>query len=246
MHNGLDLDGDMGDPIVAAQAGTVLSAGWQSGYGNTIVLDHGDGLSTVYAHQTEFNVSAGAAVQTGDRQLDRAPPALRSSSQRQRPRSAGLSPAALKRGRRGGRCVTFRATAVVGTATRERFIMQTFTRARFALAAVAALLASITHAAPADAVPASFHDTCLGQIVTIDMTTNGGDGTGTSGPDVIKGTAGADTILALGGSDVVCSGGGDDTVVGGAGADIIVGGDGDDLIWRRRDLRPVRRRHNSR
>jgi len=65
MHNGLDLDGNMGDPIVAAQSGTVLSAGWQSGYGNTIVLDHGDNLSTVYAHQTSFEVAAGDAVQTG-------------------------------------------------------------------------------------------------------------------------------------------------------------------------------------
>ena len=66
MHNGLDLNGSTGDPIYAAQSGSVLSAGWQRGYGNTIVLDHGSNLSTVYAHQTSFNVAAGDTVATGD------------------------------------------------------------------------------------------------------------------------------------------------------------------------------------
>ncbi|MEM9519445.1 MAG: peptidoglycan DD-metalloendopeptidase family protein [Actinomycetota bacterium] len=65
-HKGIDLDGDMGDPIVAAADGIVLSAGWRSGYGNTVVLSHGGGYTTLYAHQTDVNVAAGATVAGGD------------------------------------------------------------------------------------------------------------------------------------------------------------------------------------
>ncbi len=65
-HKGLDLDGDTGDPIVAAADGIVLSAGWRNGYGNTVVLSHGGGYTTLYAHQTDVNVSAGQEVSGGD------------------------------------------------------------------------------------------------------------------------------------------------------------------------------------
>jgi len=85
---------------------------------------------------------------------------------------------------------------------------------------------------------------CNGQPATINMALNGGDGTGTSGDDVIIGTAGPDTISAGAGNDVICAGGGDDRVFGGIGDDDIFGdsgndrliGDaGDDEIWGQGD-----------
>ncbi|MFW2380136.1 MAG: peptidoglycan DD-metalloendopeptidase family protein [Acidimicrobiales bacterium] len=60
MHTGLDIGGRSGEPIYAAKGGTVISAGWRGGYGNAVVIDHGDGFSTLYAHQSSV------AVQTGD------------------------------------------------------------------------------------------------------------------------------------------------------------------------------------
>lgn len=65
-HNGLDIDGDTGDPIVAGASGTVLSAGWRSGYGNTVVISHGNGYTTLYAHQTDIKVNTGDTVQGGE------------------------------------------------------------------------------------------------------------------------------------------------------------------------------------
>ncbi len=65
-HFGIDFDGDRGDPIAAAASGTVLTAGWMNGYGNTVVISHGNGFSTVYAHQTDLAVSAGQSVLGGD------------------------------------------------------------------------------------------------------------------------------------------------------------------------------------
>ncbi len=58
-HYGIDLDSNRGEPISAAAAGTVLTAGWMNGYGNTIVISHGDGYTTLYAHQTSLAVSSG-------------------------------------------------------------------------------------------------------------------------------------------------------------------------------------------
>ena len=65
-HFGIDFDGDRGDPILAAAAGTVLTAGWMNGYGNTVVISHGNGFATVYAHQTDLAVSTGATVSGGE------------------------------------------------------------------------------------------------------------------------------------------------------------------------------------
>ena len=65
-HKGIDLDGDTGDPIVAAADGVVLSAGWRNGYGNTVVISHGGGFTTLYAHQTDVSVTAGSTVAGGD------------------------------------------------------------------------------------------------------------------------------------------------------------------------------------
>ncbi len=66
MHTGLDIGATPGEPIYAAKAGVVIFAGWRGGYGNAVVVDHGDGFSTLYAHQSQIGVSAGQQVVMGD------------------------------------------------------------------------------------------------------------------------------------------------------------------------------------
>ena len=65
MHNGLDMNGGMGQRIVAAAAGTVFFADVKGGYGNSIMIDHGGGMVTLYAHQARFAVSNGQKVNAG-------------------------------------------------------------------------------------------------------------------------------------------------------------------------------------
>lgn len=65
-HYGTDFNGSTGDPIVAASGGVVLSSGWRTGYGNTVVVSHGEGFTTLYAHMSDMNVSAGDQVAGGD------------------------------------------------------------------------------------------------------------------------------------------------------------------------------------
>ena len=65
-HNGIDLNGDTGDLILAANDGVVLSAGWRTGYGNAIVITHGGGYTTLYAHLYDIDVSTGQQVSGGD------------------------------------------------------------------------------------------------------------------------------------------------------------------------------------
>ncbi|MDH3498861.1 MAG: peptidoglycan DD-metalloendopeptidase family protein [Acidimicrobiia bacterium] len=66
LHAGIDLNGSSGQSIRAAGGGTVILAEWYGGYGNTVVIDHGGGLSTLYAHQSGLNVSRGSTVSAGD------------------------------------------------------------------------------------------------------------------------------------------------------------------------------------
>jgi murein DD-endopeptidase MepM/ murein hydrolase activator NlpD len=65
MHEGIDVAGSSGTPIAAAAGGTVILAGPQGGYGNLVVVDHGGGLSTAYAHLSSISVGVGQAVGQG-------------------------------------------------------------------------------------------------------------------------------------------------------------------------------------
>lgn len=65
MHQGVDIAGNNGDPIVAAEAGEVFFAGWIEGYGNTVLIDHGGGVTTLSAHQSVIDVLEGAIVARG-------------------------------------------------------------------------------------------------------------------------------------------------------------------------------------
>ncbi len=61
-HTGIDLAGATGSPVVAADGGTVISAGWAGGYGNLIKIRHDNGYETYYAHLSSINVSVGQKV----------------------------------------------------------------------------------------------------------------------------------------------------------------------------------------
>ncbi|MGE0001865.1 MAG: murein hydrolase activator EnvC [Fimbriimonadaceae bacterium] len=67
MHTGVDIAAPTGTPIRAAATGVVISAGWMNGYGNTVVIDHGGGISTLYGHCSRLYVSRGQKVQAGQR-----------------------------------------------------------------------------------------------------------------------------------------------------------------------------------
>lgn len=64
-HAGLDFKGPIGAPIYAAAAGTVSFVGGQQGYGNTVEIDHGNGLMTRYAHMSGFRARVGQQVEAG-------------------------------------------------------------------------------------------------------------------------------------------------------------------------------------
>ncbi|KHM52732.1 Septal ring factor EnvC, activator of murein hydrolases AmiA and AmiB [Anaerovibrio lipolyticus DSM 3074] len=64
-HSGLDIGGDYGLPIVAAASGTVIHAGWISGYGYTVIIDHGGGITTLYGHNESLLVGEGESVSQG-------------------------------------------------------------------------------------------------------------------------------------------------------------------------------------
>ena len=66
-HTGLDIGGSTGSSYSSAASGTVVSAGWGGGYGNMILIDHGNGVKTRYAHSSKLLVSVGQQVQQGQR-----------------------------------------------------------------------------------------------------------------------------------------------------------------------------------
>jgi murein DD-endopeptidase MepM/ murein hydrolase activator NlpD len=63
IHEGIDIGAACGTPIRAAASGTVVYAGWMDGYGNIIVIDHGGGMATAYAHQSALYVGSGSVSQ---------------------------------------------------------------------------------------------------------------------------------------------------------------------------------------
>jgi murein DD-endopeptidase MepM/ murein hydrolase activator NlpD len=66
MHEGIDISAPTGTPIWAAAAGTVIHAGWLGGYGNLVVVDHGNGLATAYAHASVILVAVGQSLAQGE------------------------------------------------------------------------------------------------------------------------------------------------------------------------------------
>ncbi len=65
MHTGIDLRGEMGEPVHATAVGRVSIAGRDGGYGNLVEIDHGNGLSTRYGHLSEIDVAVGQIVRIG-------------------------------------------------------------------------------------------------------------------------------------------------------------------------------------
>lgn len=65
-HGGADICAPYGTPIYAANSGVVVTAGWHWSYGNHVVINHGNGMTTIYAHASKLLVSPGQAVQQGD------------------------------------------------------------------------------------------------------------------------------------------------------------------------------------
>lgn len=65
MHTGMDIGASSGSNIVAANDGTVISSGWNGGYGKCVMIDHGGGIVTLYAHCSSLYVSYGQYVSRG-------------------------------------------------------------------------------------------------------------------------------------------------------------------------------------
>lgn len=64
-HPGIDIANSVGTPIIATADGTVVSSGWSSGYGETIEIDHGNGITTLYGHNSQLVVHTGQSVKKG-------------------------------------------------------------------------------------------------------------------------------------------------------------------------------------
>jgi murein DD-endopeptidase MepM/ murein hydrolase activator NlpD len=67
MHTGVDLKASYGDSVGAAASGTVVWASYRGGYGNLVVVDHGNGIATYYAHLSSVTVAAGERVLAGQK-----------------------------------------------------------------------------------------------------------------------------------------------------------------------------------
>jgi len=67
IHRGIDISGDLGEPVWASDAGVIVYAGWNDyGYGNMVMIDHGNDFQTLYAHLSAINVSCGQSVGQGE------------------------------------------------------------------------------------------------------------------------------------------------------------------------------------
>jgi murein DD-endopeptidase MepM/ murein hydrolase activator NlpD len=65
-HYGVDIAAGYGSPVYAAHAGVVVKAGWYGGYGNAVIIDHGNGITTRYGHTSRVLVQVGQKVRAGD------------------------------------------------------------------------------------------------------------------------------------------------------------------------------------
>ena len=65
-HSGIDIAVPSGSPVYAAADGKVLLAGWVTGYGNTVIIDHGGSITTLYGHNSVLKTTAGKTVKKGD------------------------------------------------------------------------------------------------------------------------------------------------------------------------------------
>ena len=65
-HAGIDIGVPEGTPVHAADSGTVIEADWISGYGYTVIIDHGNGIQTLYAHNSALIAGAGQSVSKGE------------------------------------------------------------------------------------------------------------------------------------------------------------------------------------
>ena len=67
LHAGVDLAAPTGTPIVASRGGIVIHAGWIRGYGNTVIIDHGSGVTSLYAHMSAYSIGGGDYIAQGGR-----------------------------------------------------------------------------------------------------------------------------------------------------------------------------------
>lgn len=65
-HSGQDIDAAWGAPVIAGASGKVTFSGWQNGYGQLVVIDHGGGLTTRYGHLSAIAASVGQAIKRGE------------------------------------------------------------------------------------------------------------------------------------------------------------------------------------
>ena len=66
LHAGLDIANVVGTPVHASKAGTVSYAGWRGGYGKCVMIDHGNGVQTLYGHNSKIQVTVGQKVSAGE------------------------------------------------------------------------------------------------------------------------------------------------------------------------------------
>jgi murein DD-endopeptidase MepM/ murein hydrolase activator NlpD len=65
-HEGIDIGAASGAPVRAAADGVVRRASWYGGYGNAVIIDHGDGVQTLYGHNSSLDVQPGQRVSAGE------------------------------------------------------------------------------------------------------------------------------------------------------------------------------------